>query len=113
MKYLIPLDTVALSAMTDPLPLRVFRMNDCEWWLATTLEQAKADYMKTVGPMPEEDAFDEPHELSDDELLKLHFVDMDDGERAIGKSRRTFREELSLQRAADPVTPRLFACTEY
>lgn len=115
MKDLIQLDPGALplSAMTDPLPLRVFRLNDCEWWLAQTLAIAKADYQRCCGPMPDEEAFDEPHELSDDELCKLHFVDTDDNEAPIKASRRTFHEELRQQIKSDPITPRLFACTEY
>lgn len=115
MKELIALDPGALplSAMTEPLQLRVFRVNDCEWWLATTMEQMKVDYLATVGQMPDEEAFDEPHELSDDELCKLHFVDTDDNEAPIKASRRTFHEELRRQIKSDPITPRLFACTEY
>lgn len=113
MKELIALDPGALplSAMADTLPLRVFRLNDCDWWLAATLEQAKADFLATCGG--DDDSFDEPHELSEEDLLRLHFVDTDDGERAIGKSRRTFHEELRRQIKADPITPRMFASTEY
>jgi len=99
--------------MGAPLPLRVFRLNDCEWWLAPTLEIAKADYQKLCGPIPDEEAFDEPRELSDDELCKRHFFDTDDNEEPIKSSRRTFYEELRQQIKADPITPRLFACTEY
>lgn len=115
MKDLIQLDPGALplSAMTDPLPLRVFRLNDCDWWAARTLEEAKADYQKCCGPMADEEAFDEPRELTDAELDRLKFHDRDDADRIIRKTIRTFREELRQQAHADPITPRMFACTEY
>lgn len=99
--------------MTAPLPLRVFRLNDCDWWLAHTLEEAKASYIADCGPMAEEEAFDEPRELTKEELRTLHFVDTDENERRISKSRRQFRTELRRQIESDPITPRMFACTEY
>lgn len=115
MKDLIALDPGALplSAMADPLPLRVFRLNDCDWWAARTLEEAKADYQKCCGPMADEEAFDEPRELTDAELDRLKFHDRDDADRIIRKTIRTFREELRQQAHADSITPRMFACTEY
>lgn len=115
MKDLIQLDPGALplSAMTDPLPLRVFRLNDCDWWIARTLEEAKVSYQGECGPMDDEEAFDEPRELTDEELDRLKFHDRDDRDRVIRKTIRTFREELRQQIKADPTTPRMFACTEY
>lgn len=115
MKELIALDPGAfpLSAMTDPLPLRVFRLNDCDWWIARTLEEAKVSYQADCGPMADEEAFDEPRELSDAELDRLKFHDRDEADRIIRKTIRTFREELRQQIHVDPVTPRMFACTEY
>lgn len=115
MKDLIQLDPGALplSAMTDPLPLRVFRLNDCDWWIARTLEEAKVSYQADCGPMADEEAFDEPRELTDEELDRLKFHDRDDADRIIRKTIRTFREELRQQIHVDPVTPRQFACTEY
>jgi hypothetical protein len=102
-----------IPAMTDPLPWRVFRMNDYEWWVARTLEEAKADYQQTVGPMPEDEAFDDPGELTDAELDRLKFIE--DPEVPPTKwVRRTFREELErISKSEFDKKPGMFACTEY
>jgi hypothetical protein len=100
-------------AMTDPLPMRVFRINDCDWWMARTSEDAKASYLEILGPMPDDEAFDDPHELSDAELDRLMFVDVDDHDQPLKKTRRTFREELQRRIDAGVTVPEMFASTEY
>lgn len=99
-------------SMTAPLPWRVFRMNDCEWWVARTLAEAKAHYLEYTG-CSEEEAFDDAHELDDESLDRLHYIDVDESERPIKKSRRTFRAELAQRVSAGLSKPELFACTEY
>lgn len=88
--------------------MKVFELTDCEWWMAETLEQAIADYLKLSGMSPEQaeadHIFDEPGELGDAAMDKLIFND-DDG-------KRTFREELK-QRIAAGCGSELFATTEY
>lgn len=103
-------------SMTDPLPIRVFRINASEWWMARTLTEAKQDYLATVGPMPEEDAFDDARELTDAELDSLQFtdddgIDLDGGTQKAGK--RSFREELQARIASAAKCPQPFASTEY
>ena len=103
-------------SMTDPLPIRVFRINDSEWWMARTLAEAKQDYLATVGPMSEEEAFDDARELTDAELDSLQFrddegIDLDGGTEKGGK--RSFREELQGRIAARATCPQPFASTEY
>ena len=100
-------------AMTDPLPMRVFRLNECDWWMARSLIEAKADYLATFGPMPEDEAFDDPRELSDADLDRLQFVDTDVDENPIKGSRRSFREELQQRIEAGANWPQHFASTEY
>lgn len=103
--------------MSAPLPWRVFYMNDCEWWCARTLQEAKEDAARTWGcsvEQAEKDGmYDDPYELCDAELDRLHYVDTDERERPVKKSRRTFRDELAQRVAAGLSRPELFACTEY
>ncbi len=96
-------------SMTTPLAWRVFHMNDIDWWLARTLDEAKSDYTRQTG----DEDLDDAYELTDEELDRLHFVDTDERERPVTKSRRTFREELAQRVASGVNEPELFACTEY
>lgn len=98
--------------MTTPLPWRVFRINDCEWWVARTLDEAKSDYLRQTG-CSEEEAFDDPHELDEATMDRLHFIDQDENERPLKDSRRPFRTELAQRVAAGLSKPEMFACTEY
>lgn len=107
----------ATPAMDSPLPWRVFRVTDCEWWFARTLEEAIADCKRETGV--DDDYFDEAHELTEEELDRLQFTD--DPEDPLS-ARRSFREELAarieLQRElltahGIALRPELFASTEY
>lgn len=91
--------------MTAPLPFRVFRLNDCEWWMARTLAEAIEDWRSCTGIEP--DPSDEPRELTDAELDANKFFDPDDP----AAPRRTFREELEI-RARGATGPQFFATTE-
>ncbi len=86
--------------------LKVFRLNDNDWWVAESLEEAKADYLKVTG-LTEDEAFDGEAELSDADLDRLHIFDED------FRRTRSFRERLE-QIAADPLesVPGIFASTE-
>lgn len=99
----------ATPAMNAPLPWRVFWLTDCEWWVARTLAEAIEDYTRVTGAPVEEDA----HELTDDEMDRLYFIDQDEHERPIKSSRRPFRVELAQRVAAGLSKPELFARTEY
>ena len=102
--------------MTSPLTeenqsWRVFRMDDYDWWIARSLEEAKASYKNEVGV--DDKDIEDARELTEEELDRLHYVDVDEGERPVKKSRRTFRAELAQRIAAGLSKPELFACTEY
>jgi hypothetical protein len=99
-------------SMTAPLPWRVFRMNDCEWWVARTLAEAMGQYLIQTG-IPAAEAFDGERELTDEEMDRLHYIDIDENERPVKESRRTFRDELAQRVSAGLSMPELFACTEY
>ncbi len=99
--------------MTAPLPWRVFRLTDYEWWVARTLDEAKADAAKEWGYTVEEaerdEMFDEPHELSDAELENTKFQEYMD---VATKRTCTFREELDRMIAAGLSEPGFFAGME-
>jgi len=49
----------------------VFHMNDCDWWIARSLEEAIADYTRECGP----DNIDDAHALSEADLDRLQYIE--------------------------------------
>lgn len=93
------------------LPVRIFYMNDMEWWIGSASPEEMRDaFIEEYG----EDAWsgfdnDIPRPLSDSELDSTPFCyDEDD----LSKS-RTFREQLAIEVAEGVPEPRMFACTEW
>lgn len=86
-------------------PIKVFRLNDYEWWAARSLEEARSDYTETTG-LSGEDAFDHPTQLSDEEMDQFIFIG-DDGTKV------SFRQHLSNSIARGNQFPGPFATTEY
>ena len=84
--------------------MRIFRMNDCDWWMAETLEDAKRDYMASGHGLREEEALDDPGEVSDSDMDRLQFTE-DDG-------KHSFRAELAI-RVGRREDSQFFASTEY
>lgn len=99
-------ETSEIPPMNETLPWRVFKLNDCDWWVARTMGEAKSDYIATVGPMSDEEAFDEPYELTDHDMGTLKITDHDDPKHP----KMTFREYLDQMA---PKAPGMFASTEY
>jgi hypothetical protein len=100
---------------------KIFQLNYCDWWAGYDLESVMAAYRKemTEGHFapcdPNDDIFDEPHELSDADMERLKFVDGDDPINADGTpgGTRSFREELRRQVERGDEFPCFFASTEY
>lgn len=73
--------------------MKIFQLTEFEWWLAGSLEEAKADYVETTGEPVDDDA----RELTDTELDALRIYEnpdeqgVDEPRDTVGKS---FREEL-------------------
>jgi hypothetical protein len=92
--------------------IRVFQLNDYEWWAGADLESVKT--ARQTGCGEEDDIFDEPHELSDAAMDRLLFTYYeDDYEREENKRTRTFRQELDRAIAEGQTFPCEFAGTEY
>lgn len=96
-------------AMNAPLPWRVFKVSDCEWWMARTLAEAREDYLALTGEIADEDA----SEISEADMDRLIFVDLEPTDPSQGTIRRTFRQELAERVTGIPSKPECFACTEY
>lgn len=92
-------------AMDAPLQWRVYKLNDCDWWVARTLEEAKASWQETCGP-DECEEFEDAYELTDEDMDRLKITDHDDPK----SPRLTFREYLEQMK---PTRPDMFASTEY
>ncbi len=90
--------------------IKVFKVNDYEWWAGADLESTRVAYKEHTGIDPDSDeGFDHPRELSAEELEKktIHF---DEGEQP---DQSTFKEYLDELIAKDHEFPCYFAGTEY
>lgn len=89
-------------------PIKIFRVNDCDWYAAESLEEA----LEELAQMGGEEALEEarefgPRELTEEELDSHLFTDEDTQEE------RPFREQLALMVAKGERFPQLFASTEF
>lgn len=88
--------------------MKIFRLNEYEWWAAETLEEAKQACLEETG-LDESEAFEDPCELSSEELDALIFVDDE------GPERRTipFRQALDELISKGQKFPCIFATSIY
>lgn len=84
--------------------MKVFKINDYDWWMAPTLEAAIEAAVQETG-IPADELVEDPYELTPEAMQRLTFTD-DDG------SKRTFRQELERRLGEDPRV-QCFASTEY
>lgn len=95
--------------------VKVFQINDCDWWAGYDAESVLAAYMQETGCDREEalgiiDGI-YPQELTEDDLLTNMITnDSDDGEE---KEKEPFREALDKMIASGLPFPCFFASTEY
>jgi hypothetical protein len=89
-------------------PWRVYWMNDCDWWIARSLDEAQSSYFHETGVDETEDVY----ELADEDMERLKIVENAElpHERRVC---RTFKEELALRVSSGLSEPELFASTEY
>lgn len=85
--------------------IKVFRMDDIEWWAGESLAACVAAGREMCGAdcYPDDEG---QHEVSPEAMQRLKFVDEDGTER-------TFAEELARMVAAGEPFPSPFAATEY
>lgn len=87
--------------------IKVFQLNDCDWWAGSDLESVKAAYLAETG-VDQDEAFDEPYELSEAQIERLKFRRDDDNH-----TEATFKEELERMVAEGQKFPCFSASTEY
>lgn len=107
--------------------MKIYRINDCDWWMAESKEQAIADYRKNIEDDPDYSNPEEVEEISDEDMDRLRFVYHDVSENELVEYRQrfqsigvemddrnsvSFREEFRLQ-TKDGAKSSLFASTEY
>ena len=86
--------------------IKIFQVDDTEWYAAETQEEAIAEAMRLTG---EDRAFYEEEtqgEVSDEAMDRLHFIE-EDG------IKKTFRQKLDEMIRAGEKFPCIFAMTEY
>jgi hypothetical protein len=88
--------------------MKVFYMNDCDWMAGESLESCKTEYLRMCsgGKKDDPDAFDDPYELTPEQMRKMKF-NRDTGEVV------TFQEQLNLLVKSGAKFPLFFASTEY
>lgn len=96
-------DLIRCARVVCPNVFRVWRLDESNWWLAPSLEEAVADAMRQTG-LPRDEVCESPRELKPDELRSLTFTDDDE-------VRRSFADELTRRRESGPRTE-LFASRE-
>ena len=84
--------------------MNVYKMNECDWWMATDIETASKDYLAFSGM--DEDEID-PVLLTESELNELKYLPDNDPEQTV-----TFQQELT-RRAICGHSSDIFATTEF
>lgn len=96
--------------------MKIYDMDGCDWWVGESLESCQEGCIKAVGDGarvfgPFGGLINHAHELTDDELDHLVFIDFTDDPK-VGVH-RSFREQLDIEIRKGGPFPRLFASTEY
>ena len=86
---------------------KVFRLNDYDWWAGNDIESVKIAYKKETG-MSDDEAFDCPKELTQEEMKSHEFYPDCDTSRKI-----QFKTALRKMVRDKKRFPRFFATTEY
>lgn len=86
--------------------IRIFRMDDNEWWAGESLEACVAEGRRQCGDECYPDDPSEQYELTDEQMRKLKFED-EDG------TTRTFAEELARRVADGEKFPQPFAAEDW
>jgi hypothetical protein len=100
--------------------MKIFAMNDCDWYAAETLEDALKAMAKNlaceatdegIAEMRNDFDVDEPVELTDEDMDRLKFREEEE-DGTLGVAMLTFREKLDEMIADGDEFPCFFASTE-
>ena len=90
------------------MQFRVYRVSECDWYAASSAQEARDGYVNFVGSEDCAGDLDEIEELTAVQMKTMMFHDEDAGET------RTFEEELKRLAAQHPsCLPGFFASTEW
>jgi hypothetical protein len=90
---------------TQAAQIRIYRMDDMEWWAGESLAACVAEARRQCGEECFPDSTQQ-HELSDEAMQRLKFIDEDGNDR-------TFAEELARRIAAGETFPQQFAAEDW
>lgn len=103
----LPADAVRFAGDHPPgRRMRVFRMDDLEWWAGESLEACVSEGRAQCGQDCYPDDPSEQYELTDEQMQQKTFIDEDGGTC-------TFAEELARRVAAGEQFPQPFAATDW
>jgi hypothetical protein len=114
--------SVVSDQTQDPLPIKVFAMNDCDWYAAATAEDALRgmatalcfpDGPQGIADMRNEYDVGDPVEVSAADMERLRFRFLDEDGETVPESSTTFRERLAEMVRDREDFPCFFASTEY
>jgi len=93
----------------------IYEMNETtDWWMATSPEQARRDYLAEID-LPEDEAISEgcPRQLTESELDEKRFIgEVRNANGQLEDVNRSFREERDRLVSLEPKS-QFFASTEY
>lgn len=99
-----------MSEVTNDINgIKIWNMDDCDWYAGRSLDEACALYKEHTGEMPDPENVSE---LSSDDLDRLKFI-VDEPNRVADPKRISFREQLQNLVDAGETFPFYFASTEY
>lgn len=104
----LPADAVRFAG--DLPRIRVYRMDDNEWWAGESLAACVEEGQRQCGPDCYDDS-SEQYELSDEQMQRMVFIDESDG--AEPPVKRSFAEELARRIAAGERFPQSFAAEDW
>lgn len=99
--------------MTDEEIVKIFKLNDCDWYAAEDMESAIQQIMFDTGNNREDCVDSSAHELTDDEMDRLQFMDDREIDEYAEEGLRSFREQLEFMIERGDSFPCLFATTEF
>ena len=88
--------------------MKVFKLDDCDWWVGQSLAACIAEARAHCGAGSYCDAAQEGRGVTDEQLERLKFVDEEEDK----PQARTFAEQLAREISDGGKFPRFFASTE-
>lgn len=97
----------------DEPKVKVWRINDYEWWAAESFNELVGAYTRETG-LTYEEAFEEPRQITNEEMDRLSYYVQDGEFKGVKEGNITFRQALGLMldRGCGP-EPFCFAGTEW